>query len=328
MIKIKLIVVLWIFNVALYGQQTLNPIIYVYDTIIIHDTIRIRKPRVLEKLPTLFVEKTLEMPPKTATFSTKSILLSKPLVVSKQKNKNNMKKNVLWAMMLWTLPDLWAQTHLNLTMGGGMHQRLVGTQIEDLRAESFKIKNVKDVAPLAAHLQMGLHVFRYTRNKQFIYGAGLDYHRMFSTDYYRPPILVYVFHVNEPALNSSNYSLWSLPIYAKWNAKYAKPLLGITLDYKQLSENWTLNYSGGCIDWLNGTIFPDKPKPVRDIKLSLLAGIEIPISSNYAFQLNYVHQLLGKERWAIRWDEPYAASDYKIKNYRFEFTFVAHLKEF
>jgi hypothetical protein len=97
-------------------------------------------------------------------------------------------------------------------MGGGVHQRLVGTRIENLKAEVFETKNVNDVAPLAAHLQMGLHGFRYTRNKQFI--------------------------------------------------------------------------------------------------------------------LNYVHQLLGNERWAVRWDEPYAASDYKIKNYRLEFTFVAHLKEF
>jgi hypothetical protein len=53
--------------------------------------IRIRKPRILEKLPTLFVEKTLDMPPKTATFSTKSILSSKPLFVPKKKEYDEKK---------------------------------------------------------------------------------------------------------------------------------------------------------------------------------------------------------------------------------------------
>ncbi|MEY4934451.1 MAG: hypothetical protein RIS64_810, partial [Bacteroidota bacterium] len=57
MIKIKLIVILMLFKVALQGQQTFNKIIYVYDTIIIHDTIRIRKPRIIEKLPIFFVGK-------------------------------------------------------------------------------------------------------------------------------------------------------------------------------------------------------------------------------------------------------------------------------
>jgi hypothetical protein len=84
MIKIKLVLILLMLDVILYGQKTFNPIIYVYDTIIIHDTIRIKKPRLIENLPLLFAKKSFEIPPSTATFSTKSIFISKQLLVPKK----------------------------------------------------------------------------------------------------------------------------------------------------------------------------------------------------------------------------------------------------
>jgi hypothetical protein len=266
------------------------------------------------------VGKMLEIPPRTATFSTKNILVSKQLLVPKQKNK--MKKNILWAMMLWTLPDLLAQTHLNLTIGGGAHEMLVGDRI----IESNKRLTVNRLTPPAAHAQIGVNLFRYGLKKQLIYGIGLDYHYMFLSDFQA----IETFYLySRPQSSASNYSLWSLPMYVQWNAKYVKPLLGLTLDYKSLSDTpYDRYWASGCIDYIAGTIIPNEPKLVADVKLSFLAGLEWSISNKYSVRLNYVHQLLGNERWAVRWDESYSQSDYKIKNYRLEFTFVAHLKEF
>jgi hypothetical protein len=324
MIKIKLIVVLLGFNVVLYGQKTLSPILYVYDTIIIHDTIRIKKPRLVQKLPTLLVEKPFEMPPTTATFSTKSIIHSKQLLVPKKKE---MKKNILWAMMLWTLPDLWSQNHINLTIGGGVHEIEAGYRVRDLQATTYTENAVNRLMPLSPHLQMGVHLFRYALKKQLIYGMGLDYQYMFSTQYQTTER----FYFSDPLYVRRerfyyNSNLWSLPIYAQWNTKFVKPLLGVILDYQQLSTNWDPWLIQICD--LPELVIPNAPKPVTDLKLSLQAGLEMPLSNKYAIRLNYVHPLLSNERWAVRWNESYEKSDYKVRKYRLDLTFVLHLKEF
>ncbi|MEO0041346.1 MAG: hypothetical protein RL329_794 [Bacteroidota bacterium] len=317
MIKIKLIVLLILFNDVLYSQKTLNPIIYVYDTIRIHDTIRIRRPRMSEKLPLHWVEKSLEIPPKTATFSNQSILSSKQLFVPKQNNK--MKKNILWAMMLWTLPDLVAQNHWNLAIGGGAHQMKVGNRPLTYIDGDEPVVHFTNPT---SHLQVGINWFRYAFNKQFIYGAGLDYHHMFANHF--QPVEAYSLY-ERAQFFKFNWSLWSLPIYAQWNAKFVKPLLGVVLDYKNVSDEWTPTPTP--IYFIGTMRIPNSPKPNKELKLSFLAGAEVPLSKKYAVRLNYVHELLGSERWAISWDESYEASNFKIKNDRFELTLVTHLNE-
>jgi hypothetical protein len=221
-------------------------------------------------------------------------------------------------MMLWTLPDLLAQTHLNLTIGGGAHEMMVGDRI----IESNELLTVYRLTPPAAHAQVGVNLFRYGLKKQLIYGIGLDLHYMYSTDI---QFINSIYTYSRLQDFERNYALWSLPIYAQWNAKYVKPLLGLALDYKYISANWQGSIFAVCGDYL---FAPPKQESVTDMKLSLLAGLEWPISNKYAVRLNYVHQLFGNERWAVSWDEPYSESHYKVKNYRLELTFVTHLREF
>jgi hypothetical protein len=294
--------------------QTTPQIRYIYDTIVLRDTIRIRKFKFKEisPLPIKMSENALQSTQNTATFLPKRILQANQYLLHQQKKKVTMKKNAFWAMLLWNLPNLMAQNHVNLSVGSGVH--LFTAQDGDQTYMSNP----------NAHFQIGLSTYRQAFNGRFNYGAGLNYHYMLASGFSLSPLSlnpmfsrIYGFTRVE-ADYTRNFSTLSLPVYLQWNLKYVKPILGVAYEYKKIPIQLTSNQNV----LIEG--YTDKPKLASYThKLSFWGGVEVPLSETYSIRLNYVQEMLGNERAVLN-----APSFSGIKNYRFDLTFVAHLSEF
>jgi hypothetical protein len=213
-----------------------------------------------------------------------------------------MKKSLLIAVTCCFLPHLRAQTQLNLTVGGGM----------------YVVTAANTLSLPAMHWQIGANLSRQAFEKKWTLGMSFDYHRMCWADLVLPtPTQGSYFMMLRGAKNfTALYNIWSLPIYAQWNAYKLKPMLGLAFEYKNArSQNWELNVNSD----FDGTKYQ---RYISDFKMSLWTGIEFPWARNRVIRLNYIHEIIGNE--PVR--QPYATPEYhKVRNYRFDLTVVTGL---